>query len=127
MATKTKTMLAVAALVAGFAGTAGAETLFPADQASYARWRVDAAFHVVGTMPVMAAVSIPMAMKGDLPVPAGCAALSDDAQAECMDVAYEPNAESVVVETRVGSTSTLMRMEPMTIAGFSTEPLEQAE
>ena len=43
-------------------------------------------------------------MKGDLPVPAGCAALSDDAQAECMDVAYEPDAmPSVVVETRIGS------------------------
>jgi hypothetical protein len=129
MATKTKAMLAFAALVvAGFASPAGAETVFPSDQASYARWRVDAAFDVVARLPIVAAVSVPMATKGDLPVPAGCAALSDDAQAECMDVAYEPDApSSVVVETRIGSTSTLMRMDAMTIAGFTTEQFEQTE
>ena len=38
---------------------------------------------------MVAPVRVPMAMKGDLPVPLGCAGVSGDAQDECMDVAYE--------------------------------------
>jgi hypothetical protein len=38
-------------------------------------------------------------------------------QAECMDVAYELPAEpSIVIETHEGTTTTLMRMDAMTIA-----------
>jgi hypothetical protein len=129
MATQTKKVFAFAALVvASLATSAQAGSVFPTDEASYARWRVEAAFDVVAKMPAVVAVSVPMAVKGDLPVPLGCASASGDTQDECMDVAYEPDAtESVVVETRVGSTSTLLRMVPLTVAGVTPEQLQQAE
>lgn len=129
MATQTKTVFAFAALVvASFATAAQAGTVFPTDQASYARWRVDAAFDVVAKMPTVAPVRVPLAMKGDLEVPLGCTDASGDTQAECMDVAYEPDSmPSVVIETRVGSTSTLMRMDQLTVAGVSDQPALQAE
>jgi hypothetical protein len=129
MASQTKKVFAFAALVvASLAAGAQAGTVFPTDEASYARWRIDAAFNVVSAMPVVASVSVPMAVKGDLPVPLGCADKSADTQDECMDVAYEPDAQpSVIVETRLGSTSTLMRMDAMTIAGVTAQPLQQAE
>ncbi len=45
-----------------------------------------------------------------------------------MDVAYETESEpSIVVETRVGSTSTLMRMDAMTMAGITAQPFQQSE
>ena len=51
-----------------------------------------------------------------------------DAQAECMDVAYELPAEpSIVVETREGTVTTLMRMDAMTLAGVTDEALPQSE
>jgi hypothetical protein len=129
MATPTRKVVAIAALVVtSLATVAQAGTVFPTDQASYARWRVDAAFDVVAKMPAVAPVSIPMAMKGDLPVPFSCTDVSGDAQAECMDVAYEPDSmPSVIVETRVGSTSTLFRMDAMTVAGVDAQPLQQSE
>jgi hypothetical protein len=129
MATQSKTVFAFAALVvASFATAAQAATVFPTDQASYARWRVDAAFDVVAKMPAVAPVRVPMAMKGDLQVPAGCTGASGDTQAECMDVAYEPDSmPSVVIETRVGATSTLMRMDQLTVAGVNDTPALQAE
>ncbi len=128
MAKYTKTKTAFAALVAiGLTTAAQAGTVFPQDQASYARWRVDAAFTLVAAMPVVDPVRVPVAMKGDLPVPLGCADVSGDAQDECMDVAYEPDAGTVIVETRHGSTSTLMRMVPMTVAGVTSEPILQSE
>ena len=69
-----------------------------------------------------------MAMKGDLPVPLGCADETGDTQAECMDVAYEPSTmPSIVVETRTGTTSSLMRMDAMAIAGVASQSLEQTE
>lgn len=129
MAIQSKTMSALAALfAAGLFGAAQAGTVFPTDEASYAAWRVDAAFQTVAAMPEIEPVRVPVAMKGDLEVPAGCATESGDAQAECMDVAYEPEAgQSVVVETRGGTTSTLMRMVPMTVAGIPAEPVEASE
>jgi hypothetical protein len=73
--------------------------------AAYAAARVDTAFDLVAALPRGKAVMVPMAQKGDLLVPAGCSTLSGDAQAECMDVAYElPSPPSVVVETRDGTT-----------------------
>jgi hypothetical protein len=129
MATQTKKVFAIAALVVTALATAAqAGTVFPTDQASYARWRVDSAFNVVAQMPAVAAVSVPMAMKGDLEVPLGCSGMSGDVQAECMDVAYEPDSmPSVIIETRTGSTSTLMRMDAMTVAGVTAQPLQQSE
>jgi hypothetical protein len=45
-----------------------------------------------------------------------------------MDVAYEvPSEPSVVVETREGTTSTLLRMDAMTLAGMDATALQQAE
>ncbi len=129
MATQTKKVFAIATLVVVSLGTAAqAGTLFPTDEAGYARWRIDAAFNVAAQMPVVAAVSVPMAMKGDLPVPLGCADAKGDTQAECMDVAYEPDATpSMVVETRIGSTSILTRMDAFAVAGVSAKSLQQAE
>jgi hypothetical protein len=121
MSRKIRSALAGAALVlaAGVATAAAAATVYPTDAASYARWRVDAAFQVVAAMPPAQPFGLPMAQKGDLPVPAGCANLSGDSQAECMDVAYEPDAlPSLVLETRAGTTSTLLRMDAMTVAGM---------
>jgi hypothetical protein len=129
MKIETRKLVAAAALIVATSITAAqAGTVFPTDSASYARWRVDAAFDVVAKMPVVAPVRIPMAMKGDLPIPLGCAGASADARDECMDVAYETESEpSIVVETRVGSTSTLMRMDAMTMAGITAQPFQQSE
>jgi len=96
--------------------------------AAYSAARVDTAFDLVAELPTSKPVMVPMAQKGDLQVPAGCSTLSGDAQAECMDVAYEmPAAPSVVVETRDGTTSTLLRMDPITLAGIGEETLQQSE
>ncbi len=130
MITETRKVFALAALIvaAGVVGGAEAATVFPTDEASYARWRVDAAFDVVASMPASAPVGVPMAEKGDLPVPVGCTGLAGDEQAECMDVAYEPaTPPSIVVETRVGTTSTLSRMDAMTIAGVTAQPVQRSE
>ncbi len=122
MITETRKMFALAASIV--AGSAEAAMGFPTDAASYARWRIDTAFDVAARMPTTAPVSVPMAAKGDLLVPPGCASLSGDEQAECMDVAYEPTTTlpSVVIETRVGTTSTLSRMDAMTVAGVAVHP-----
>lgn len=126
--TRKVSALATLIVAAGFATVVHAGTVYPTDEASYARWRVDAAFQVVAAMPQVAPVSVPMAMKGDLPVPLGCEGAAGDAQAECMDVAYEPDAlPSMVVETTSGTTTTLMRMDAMAIAGVATQPAESAE
>lgn len=108
--------------------TAHAGAIFPTDQASYTNWRVDAAFDAVAKMPPAAPFSLPLAMKGDLPVPLGCASATGDVQAECMDVAYEPDTgPSLVVETRTGSTSTLLRMDAMAVAGLPAGEFQQSE
>ncbi len=136
MIAQTKKVFALAALIVA-TGVATVELSRDAAQAepmrmtragAYAAARVDTAFDLVATMPAVAAVMVPMAAKGDLPVPLGCTGVQGDAQAECMDVAYEVESEpSLVVETRFGNTSTLMRMDAMTIAGMTEEPLQQAE
>lgn len=131
MITETKKAFAIAALIVA-TGVATVEiTRSPAqaETMSYAASRIDAAFQVAATMPPVALVRVPMAVKGDLPVPLGCIGIAGDAQAECMDVAYEvPSEPSIVVETRSGNTSTLMRMDAMTIAGVpEEEPTQQAE
>jgi hypothetical protein len=137
MITSTKKVVACAALIVatGVAAvelgrdTAQAEpvTVMTRD-AAYAAARVDTAFDLVASLPATPAVMIPMAMKGDLPVPFGCLGVSGDAQAECMDVAYELPAEpSIVVETREGTVTTLMRMDAMTLAGMADEALPTSE
>jgi hypothetical protein len=139
MFTETKKVFAVAAaiVVIGVTGveltrsTAQAETAkwqrSPVVVAAYAGARVDTTFDVVADMPRTADIMLPLAMKGDLPVPLGCRGIDGDAQAECMDVAYETDSPSVVVETRVGSTSTLERLDPVTVATFSEGELPQSE
>ena len=105
-----------------------AEQLIMTRAEAYAAARVDTAFDLVAAMPAVPAVMVPMAQKGDLPVPAGCFGVASDTQAECMDVAYEvESVPSVVVETREGATSTLLRMDPMTLAGVNDQTLQISE
>lgn len=138
MITDTKKVFALAALIVatGVAtveltrNTAAAAESAPVmtRSAAYAAARVDTAFDLVAELPASKPVMVPMAQKGDLQVPAGCSTLSGDAQSECMDVAYEmPSPPSVVIETRDGATSTLLRMDPITLAGVSAETLQQNE
>ena len=45
-----------------------------------------------------------------------------------MDVAYEvESTPSVVVESREGTTSTLLRMDPITLAGVPEQALQLSE
>jgi hypothetical protein len=84
---------------------------------AYSAARVDAAFDLVEAIPASAPVMVPMAQKGDLLVPRGCNGVTADTQDKCMDVVFEMNsAPSVVVETRQGTTSTLLKLDPMTLA-----------
>ncbi len=137
MITETKKVFALAALIVATgvgtveltrnsaqAGETGTMTRIQA----YSAARVDTTFDLVAAMPAAQPFMVPMAQKGDLAVPAGCASEQGDAQAECMDVAYEvESVPSVVVETREGSTSTLLRLDPMTVAGVSADTISQSE
>jgi len=128
MTIETRKVFAVAALIVA-TGVATVElTRNPAQAdpiADRATARIEGAFAVVAAMPPVPAVRVPMAQKGDLEVPVGC---KGEGEAECMDVAYEvPSQPSIVVETRAGSTSTLMRMDSMTVAAGKDEALPQSE
>lgn len=134
MIAETKKVFALAALIVATGvvtveltrnSAQAAEQLVMTRAEAYAAARVDTAFDLVTAMPAVPAVMVPMAQKGDLPVPAGCFGVQGDAQAECMDVAYEvESAPSVVVETREGTTSTLLRMDPITLAGVTEQTLQ---
>jgi hypothetical protein len=123
MIIETKKAFAVAALIVA-TGVAAVELTRSSAQAEsiapYASARIAGAFDVAANMPPVEPVRVPMAVKGDLPVPLGCMlGMSADEQAECMDVAYEvPSEPSIVVETRFGNTSTLLRMDSVTVADF---------
>ncbi len=123
----TRKAFALAALIV-VTGVAGVELSHSAAQAGtayapeYAVKRIDAAFNVAANMPAVEPVSVPMAQKGDLPIPLGCLWMSPEDQSECMDVAYEvPSVPSIVVETRDGNTTTLLRMDAMTVADFTAQ------
>ena len=93
--------------------------------AAYSAAQVDTAFDLVAAMPASAPFMVPMAQKGDLLVPPGCAGMSADAQDECMDVAYEiDSAPSTVVESREGTTSMLLKLDPMTLAVVTDQTLQ---
>jgi hypothetical protein len=95
---------------------------------AYSAARVDTAFDLVAAMPISAPFMVPMAQKGDLLVPPGCTGMSADAQGECMDVAYEMDSvPSAVIETREGTTSTLLKLDPMTLAVVTDQTLQQSE
>jgi hypothetical protein len=128
MITETKKVLAAVALIIA-AGISTVEltrtpaqadpTLVRGGAAGYAGSRVDGAFQVLAAAPVAAPVEVPVAEKGDLP-PLGCAGpFRPEVEAECVDTAFEVEAEpSVIVETRLGDASTLMRMDALTVADF---------
>ena len=127
----TRRVFALAALIvatgvgsvemAGNTAQAAEATTMSAIEA-YSAARVDTAFDLVAAMPASAPVMVPMAQKGDLLVPPGCTGMSADAQDECMDVAYEMDSlPSAVFETREGTTSTLLKLDPMTLAGVTGE------
>jgi hypothetical protein len=95
---------------------------------AYSAARVDTAFDLVSAMPASAPFMVPMAQKGDLLVPPGCAGMTSDAQDECMDVAYEmDSAPSAVIESREGTTSTLLKLDPLTLAVVSDQTLQRSE
>ena len=131
MITESRKVFALAALIVATGvgaveltrNSAQADTMPVESGASYAYARIDAVFDVVAEMPAMPAVIVPLAQKGDLEIPVGC---EGAAEAECMDVAYEVQSEpSLVVETRAGTTSTLLRMDAMTVAvGTEDESLK---
>ena len=138
MMTETKKVFALAALIVATGvvtveltrdSAQAAEQQFTMSRAeAYAAARVDTAFDLVAVMPAAEPVMVPMALKGDLPVPFGCMGVQGDAQAECMDVAYElDSTPSLVVETREGTTSTLLRMDPITLAGVPEQDLQLSE
>jgi hypothetical protein len=124
----TARLLMVAVVTVATAGTALGDDFVPPQamnlEQAYAAARVDTAFDLVAAMSSARRVMVPMAMKGDLPIPLGCLGTSGDMQAECMDVAYElPGEPSIVVGTTEGTTTKLMRMHAMTIAGTTDERL----
>src|SRR3954464_9446488 len=83
---------------------------------AYSAARVDTAFDLVAAMPASAPVMVPMAQKGDLLVPPGCAGMSADAQDECRGGASEIAwARSSVAEPREGTPSPLLKSNPMTL------------
>lgn len=118
MNTETKKVLALVALIVTTGvgtiemtrSTAQANTANVAvDAAGYAADRVQQAFAVVETMPAVAAVSVPLADKGDLTPVAAYSVQS---------------GPYVVVETRGESTSILTRMMGYTVAGFDATVTE---
>ena len=127
----TKRLFALAALMAAAGvGTVemsrntaqAAEPMTMTQIEAYSAARVDTAFDLVAAMPASAPFMVPMAQKGDLLVPPGCAGMDADGQGECMDVASEMDSlPSAVFETREGTTSTLLKLDPMTLAGVTSE------
>jgi hypothetical protein len=84
---------------------------------AYAAARIEAVFAIAAELPDAEQFEIANPEKGDK-LPVGCAGpLEADFAAECLDMAYEVEAEpSLVVETRLGSTSILTRMDSFTVA-----------
>ena len=120
MITDTKRAFVVAALILA-TGIAGVElsrgTAQAEEAASYTTTRIDTAFDVVAEMPAVDPVSVPVATKGDLPVPLDCVRFPVDAQADCTDLAYRALTEpSVIVATSFGNTTTLLRVDAIAVA-----------
>jgi hypothetical protein len=125
MFTDTKQVLSVVALIVatGIATVEATRTPAQADpllfgHPDYAAMRIAQSFDAAAAMPAMTAVSL-ASPKGDL-MPTGCAGPLDPTfQAECLDSAYEVASDSdTVIETRIGNTSILTRMERFTVAGY---------
>ena len=128
MITETKKVFADAALIVATGivatefsrGSAQAEYMPAEGTTAYSASRIAVAFDAAAEVPPVTPIGFPVATKGDLPVPLECVGAAADAQAECMDVAYEvPSVPSIVVETRFGNTSTVMRMDALTVAEFA--------
>jgi hypothetical protein len=121
MITETKKVVALAAMIVAI-GVGGVEMTRDTAQADarivaggaagYAGARIDEAFALAAMLPAAEPVSFAVASKGDrLPV---------DCTGECMDAAYEvASEEPLVVETQRGaSSSILVRLSRITVAGF---------
>ena len=119
MITGTKKALAIAALIVA-TGVFGVELTRGSAQAEEPQStaaRINAAFDVVAEMPPVEPVSVPMATKGDLPIPLDCVRMTESVQAECTELAYRVlTAPSFVVATSFGNTTTLLRMDAMAVA-----------
>jgi hypothetical protein len=121
MSSLARTSLAAAVVVASLTNSS-AQAMSPGS-VDYVASRVGAAFDAAAAMPPVEPVRVPMAKKGDLPIPLTCfGAQADAAAAECMNLDFAvPAQPSIVVETRFGNTSILMRMDAATIADFVDE------
>jgi hypothetical protein len=89
--------------------------------AGYARDRVDGVFQIVAALPAASPISLVQAGKGDLLASACSGPFQTSVMANCMNVAYDVAAHepAVVVEAKRGaSSSILMRMASITVAGF---------
>jgi hypothetical protein len=127
MMTETRTVIATVALILATGVGIVEMTRYPAQAdgivaggaAGYAGNRVDAAFDVAATLPMLPAMTVAVAQKGDLP-PLGCIGpFRAEVQAECLDSAAEiPSETYVTVETRHGATSVLTRTSGFQLAGF---------
>jgi hypothetical protein len=104
----TKTALAAALIATASIGSAE-DSAAQADD--YAVSRIQVAFEVVSGIGSDEADSYPLVLKGDLLVPLACFG-TRATQAKCPDVAFQvPPAPSIVVETRIGNTSILTRID----------------
>jgi hypothetical protein len=93
----------------------------PGVHADYATIRIEAAFLVVSEIPAENSGAAPAAVKGDLP-PGCIGPFRPDVQAECIDAAYEPGSDvRTILESRVGSTSVLMRSDGFTGAALAAQ------
>lgn len=82
---------------------------------AYAGTRVDGAFQLIATMPAVASLALPLARKGDLPAQAGCSGPGVERSPPCRGARF---GTSAVVETQRGiRSSTLLRLDPLTVAG----------
>jgi hypothetical protein len=108
MAAHIARILSLITLSAGAALAQAGPMQGPGGDGDYAAGRIETAFLVVEE-------SFPVAVKGDLPL--GCTGpFRADVQAECIDAAYEPGADTPeIIETRIGSTSILMRLDDLAV------------
>lgn len=117
----TKTALAAAVIAIASIGSAD-DSAAQADD--YTVSRIQVAFDVVSGMGSDKADFYPLAVKGDLLVPLACFGTLAT-QTECPDVAFQvPHAPSTVVETRIGNTSILRRIDAVRVSRLIGEELE---
>lgn len=124
MVTETRKVFAIAALImaTGIAtvemtrNTAQADPMVVAGGAEgYAGTRVESAFQLVAAIPAATQFAVAAAAKGDLQ-PLGCSAAANQCAAPAFDIASDQPA--MIVEKRGASSSILIRLSRISVAGF---------